>query len=63
MSKTLLVGCDVSSQLNTVCLMDPEGEKIGHQTFSNSLSGAEALEGWLLKILMENDFSELKIAT
>lgn len=63
MSKTLLVGCDVSSQLNTVCLMDPEGERIGHQTFSNTLSGAQALEGWLLKTLRENGFSELKIAT
>jgi len=63
LSKTLLVGCDVSSQLNTVCLMDPEGKTIGHQTFSNTLSGAETLEGWLLKTLRENDFSELKIAT
>ena len=63
MSKTLLVGCDVSSQLNTVCLMDPQGDTIGSQTFSNTLSGAEALESWLLKTLSENDFSELKIAT
>ena len=63
LSKTLLVGCDVSSQLNTVCLMDPEGDNIGSQTFSNTLSGAEALESWLLKTLRENDFSELKIAT
>jgi len=63
LSKTLLVGCDVSSQLNTVCLMDPEGKKIGSQTFSNTLSGAQALESWLLKTLKENDFSELKIAT
>ncbi len=63
MSKTLLAGCDVSSQLNTVCLMDPEGKKIGSQTFSNTLSGAQALESWLLTILKENDFSELKIAT
>lgn len=63
MSKTLLVGCDVSSQLNTVCLMDPEGNNIGSQTFSNNLSGAEALESWILKTLSENDFSELKIAT
>jgi len=63
LSKTLLAGCDVSSQLNTVCLMDPEGKKIGSQTFSNTLSGAQALESWLLTILKENDFSELKIAT
>lgn len=63
LSKTLLVGCDVSSQLNTVCLMDPEGNNIGSQTLSNTLSGAQALESWLLKTLKENDFSELKIAT
>jgi len=43
--------------------MDPEGKTIGHQTFSNTLSGAQALESWLLKIMKENDFSDLKIAT
>lgn len=43
--------------------MDPEGKTIGHQTFSNTLSGAQTLEDWLLKIMRENNFSALKIAT
>jgi len=43
--------------------MDPEGKTLGSQTFSNTLSGAEAIESWLLKIMKENEFSDLKIAT
>ncbi len=43
--------------------MDPEGERIGSQSFPNTLSGAEAMESWLLKVMKENNFSELKIAT
>lgn len=63
MSHTLFVGCDVSLKTNTVCLMDQEGNTMGNQTFPNILSGAQALEDWLLKTMKENNFSQLKIAT
>jgi len=63
MSKTLFVGCDVSSKRHTVCLMDPEGNSLGTQTFPNTLSGAQTLETWLLETLNQKGFSEVKIAT
>jgi hypothetical protein len=63
LTKTLFVGCDVSAKNSTVCLMGEEGKQIGHQTFSNSLSGAKAMESWLLKIMEEKGFSTLKMAT
>ena len=61
--KNLFVGCDVSTKNNTVCLMDEEGKKIGYQTFPNTLSGARALESWLLKVMNEKGGSNLKMAT
>ncbi len=63
LSQTLFVGCDVSLKSNSICLMDQEGKTIGTQTFTNTLSGAQALEDWLLKTMNENNFSQLKIAT
>lgn len=59
--KNLFVGCDMSTKNNTVCLMDEEGKKIGYQTFPNTLSGARALESWLL--MNEKGGSTLKMAT
>jgi hypothetical protein len=61
--KTLFVGCDVSAKHNTVCLMDEEGKEIRYQTFPNTLSGAIALESWILKVMNEKQLSTLKMAT
>jgi hypothetical protein len=61
--KTLFVGCDVSSQNNTVRLMDEEGKEMGYPTFPNTLPRAKALESQLLQLIKGKGFSTLKIAT
>jgi transposase len=63
LSKTLFVGCDVSSKNNTVCLMDEE-ERRWDLLPSPTLSPEQKpLRAQLLQILKEKDFSTLKIAT
>ena len=63
MHKTLFVGCDVSSKENTVCLMDEDGKEVSYPIFPNTLTGAKVFEETLLKVMEEEGFSQIKIAT
>lgn len=60
MPKKLFVGIDVSSKLNTVCLMNENGQRIG-KTFSlpNNSIGAEELIDTILSTLEEHKFDSL----
>lgn len=63
MSKTLFVGCDVSSKTNTICLMDDKGTPLATKTLPNTLSGAQGLESWIVETMEKGKFSTLKIGT
>ena len=63
MSKTLFVGCDVSSKTNTVCLMGEKGTRLAIKTLPNTLPGAETLESWLVEVIEKGKLATLKIAT
>ncbi|MDI6788490.1 MAG: IS110 family transposase [Planctomycetota bacterium] len=64
MSKTLLVGIDVGSLDNAVCLMDDSGNQLGKVfPIPNSYSGAHQLEDRLQQIAQEHSFDSIKIAT
>jgi len=63
LSKTLFVGCDLSSKTNTVCLMDEKGAQLATKTLTNTLSDAHTLESWLVEVVEKRKFFTLKIAT
>lgn len=62
MTKTLYVGIDVASRLNTAHWVDPTGQALGKPwTFPNTLPGAQALETRLAEVLKQGAYAHVKI--
>jgi transposase len=63
MSHPLLVGLDVHSQTNRVCLMDQAGEQWGRRfSVANNRRGSQLLIGRLLEALRQGEFDSLRLA-
>jgi transposase len=63
MSHPLLVGLDVHSQTNRVCLMDQAGEQWGRRfSVANNRPGSQLLRVRLLEALRQGEFDGLRLA-